>query len=62
MSTTQAPAFDTMPIAGEWRRGRADSVTTDRDPYTGETIVEITNATTDDVDDAFGAAADAQRS
>ena len=62
MSTTQAPAFDTMPIAGEWRRGRADSVTTDRDPYTGETIVEIPNATTDDVDDAFGAAADAQRS
>ena len=36
--------FDRMPIAGEWRQGSADPSKTDRNPYTGETLLEIRQA------------------
>ena len=38
--------FDTMPIAGEWRPGNAGRHLTDRNPYTGETLLEIPQALT----------------
>jgi aldehyde dehydrogenase (NAD+) len=52
--------FDTMPIAGEWRPGNAGRHLTDRNPYTGETLLEIPQASTDDLDAAYAAAAKAQ--
>ncbi|ONK12398.1 aldehyde dehydrogenase family protein [Streptomyces sp. MP131-18] len=53
--------FDRMPIAGAWRAGRADSAQVDVDPYTGDTLTEIPLADASDVDDAYRAAAEAQR-
>ncbi len=52
--------FDTMPIAGEWRPGNAGRRLTDRNPYTGETLLEIPQASTDDLDAAYAAAVNAQ--
>lgn len=52
--------FDTMPIAGEWRPGNAGRHLTDRNPYTGETLLEIPQAGTDDLDAAYAAALNAQ--
>lgn len=52
--------FDTQPIAGAWRSGRSTRRNTDIDPYTGKTLVTIPLATTQDVDDAYRAAAAAQ--
>ncbi len=48
-----------MPIAGEWREGRAGKTRTDENPYTGEVLVEL--AGPDDLDQAYRAAAEAQR-
>jgi aldehyde dehydrogenase (NAD+) len=62
---TTAPArydgFDTMPIAGTWRAGRAGKTATDTDPYTGETLTEIPLANADDLDEAYATAKSAQR-
>ncbi|HEY8328607.1 MAG TPA: aldehyde dehydrogenase family protein [Rhodanobacter sp.] len=52
--------FDTQPIGGTWRSGRSTRHSTDIDPYTGKTLVTIPLATTQDVDDAYQAAAAAQ--
>ncbi|MFD8454767.1 aldehyde dehydrogenase family protein [Streptomyces coelicoflavus] len=53
--------FDRMPIAGEWRAGRAGGARKDIDPYTGEVLAEIELAGADDLDQAYRAARDAQR-
>jgi aldehyde dehydrogenase (NAD+) len=53
--------FDTMPIAGTWRAGRAGKTATDTDPYTGETLTEIPLANADDLDEAYARAQQAQR-
>src|SRR5690349_16164148 len=50
-----------MPIAGEWRAGCSDDVKADTDPWSGETLTELRQATADDLDQAFRAARDAQR-
>ncbi|HVK76630.1 MAG TPA: aldehyde dehydrogenase family protein [Kofleriaceae bacterium] len=54
--------FDHMPIAGAWRRGRSGALVSDRDPYTGEVLAEISLADATDVDDAYRAAARIQPS
>lgn len=55
------PEFTSMPIAGRWRAGGAGKTGTDTDPWSGATITEIPLASADDLDEAFAAAADAQR-
>ncbi|QKW38466.1 aldehyde dehydrogenase family protein [Actinomadura sp. NAK00032] len=52
--------FDRMPIAGEWRAGRAGGGREDTDPYTGDVLTEIPLAGADDLDEAYRAARDAQ--
>jgi aldehyde dehydrogenase (NAD+) len=52
--------FEQMPIAGVWREGRSGILAVDRDPYTGEMIVQIAVADVQDLDEAFRAAAAAQ--
>jgi len=63
---TDVPArydrFDRMPIAGEWREGSAEGSKSDRDPYTGETLLEIRQANAEDVDQAYAAAEQAAAS
>jgi aldehyde dehydrogenase (NAD+) len=59
--TSTYPDFDTMPLAGKWRTGSAGSSRTDIDPWTGETLTEIAQADENDLDEAYRAAADAQR-
>jgi aldehyde dehydrogenase (NAD+) len=53
--------FDHMPIAGEWRRGTSGKRGKDVDPWTGETLVEIPLAGVPELDEAYRAAATAQR-
>ncbi|MGD9765873.1 MAG: aldehyde dehydrogenase family protein [Candidatus Binatia bacterium] len=64
LEPTDIPAgyggFEHMLIDGEWRPGRADAVLADRDPFTGEVLVEMRQASAQDVDDAYRAAAAAQ--
>lgn len=52
--------FEALPIAGTWRSGRSTRHNTDIDPYTGDTLVTIPLAATQDVDDAYLAAGAAQ--
>lgn len=53
--------FDDMPIGGRWRGGRGRTANRDVNPWTGETLIEIPQASVDDVNDAYAAAATAQR-
>ena len=53
--------LDAQFIAGKWREGRSGKRRADRDPFTGETLIEIPLANAQDVDDAYRAAAKAQR-
>ncbi len=52
--------FGDQYIGGIWRRGRQAGILKDTDPYTGETLAEITLADERDLDDAYQAAAKAQ--
>jgi aldehyde dehydrogenase (NAD+) len=47
--------FDQLPIGGQWRRGKT-RVLKNLDPYTGEVILEISQANRNDLDDAYAAA------
>jgi aldehyde dehydrogenase (NAD+) len=61
---TQPPLYsglDRLAIGGKWVQGRSSRRNTDRDPYTGDTLAEIVQASRDDVDAAYDAAAKAQR-
>jgi aldehyde dehydrogenase (NAD+) len=51
--------FDRMPIAGQWRKG-SGKILRDRNPYTGDIIVEIPQGDRRDLDDAYGSAAKVQ--
>lgn len=53
--------FHLQYIAGEWQSGQDDSVNTDVNPYSGDTLVEIQQATEDQLDEAFKAAQKAQQ-
>ena len=61
---TQSPShyegFDLLPIAGEWRRGNSGHKLIDRNPYTGETLLEILQGDRDDLNAAYESAAKAQ--
>ena len=67
-STLSAPAaasaaysFGELYIAGHWRNGRASTKLKVNDPYNGEMLAEIADASVPDVEEAFQAATDAQR-
>jgi aldehyde dehydrogenase (NAD+) len=52
--------FDTMPIGAKWRAGKSKDTLCDRNPFTGETILEIVQANEGDVDEAYMRARAAQ--
>jgi aldehyde dehydrogenase (NAD+) len=52
--------FDELFIAGRWRKGRGNRANRDVNPWTGETLTEIPQATRDDLDEAYAAASRAQ--
>ncbi|MBF2719774.1 aldehyde dehydrogenase family protein [Psychrobacter sp. NG254] len=47
-------------IAGEWQKGKDDSTNTNTNPYNGDTLVEIQQATKDQLNEAYDAATQAQ--
>lgn len=49
-------------IAGEWREGRSEKVLTVTDPFTDRLLTTIRQGTVQDLDDAYRAAEEAQRS
>ena len=53
--------FHLQYIAGEWQSGQDDSINKDSNPYNGETLVEIKQATKAQLDTAYEAAQDAQK-
>lgn len=53
-------SFGRILVGGMWRAGGTGKTVPDRDPYTGETLIEISQANTRDVDDAYDTAARAQ--
>ena len=53
--------FHLQYIAGEWQSGQDDSVNTDTNPYNGDTLVEIQQATSEQLDEAYQAATTAQK-
>lgn len=63
--TSEAPAaysgFDHQWLGGRWRHGTSGTVNKDFDPYTSEVLVEIPQATKEDLDEAYKSAAKAQR-
>lgn len=50
-----------MPIGGEWRAGSSGQVAADTDPWSGDTLAEITLADAGDLDRALATALEAQR-
>ena len=52
--------FHLQYIAGEWQSGQDDSVNTNTNPYNGDTLVEIQQATSEQLDEAYQAATAAQ--
>lgn len=53
--------FHLQYIAGEWQSGQDDSVNTNTNPYNGDTLVEIQQATSKQLDEAYQAADIAQK-
>lgn len=53
--------FHLQYIAGEWQSGQDDSVNTNTNPYNGDTLVEIQQATSEQLDEAYQAATLAQK-
>ncbi len=53
--------FHLQYIAGDWQSGQDDSINKDSNPYNGETLVEIKQATKAQLDTAYEAAQDAQK-
>ena len=49
-------------IDGQWRPGRAGTILQDTNPWNGDLLAEITQATAGDLDEAYRAAAAAQQS
>jgi aldehyde dehydrogenase (NAD+) len=60
-TSAQYSPFELMPIAGSWRKGHGGETLADTDPWSGETLAEITLADRADVDEAYAAAGEAQR-
>ncbi|AMN49427.1 aldehyde dehydrogenase family protein [Psychrobacter sp. P2G3] len=53
--------FHLQYIAGEWQSGQDDSINTNVNPYNGDTLVEIKQATKEQLDEAYQAANAAQK-
>jgi aldehyde dehydrogenase (NAD+) len=53
--------FEQLPIGGTWRQGKGKKVLHDRDPYTGEVLVEVSQGDRDDLNAAYNSAAKAQK-
>lgn len=53
--------YDKLYINGEWREGCGDAVLANVNPYTGETLYTYRSAGVKDIDDAYAAAAQAQK-
>lgn len=53
--------FHLQYIAGEWQSGQDDSINTNVNPYNGDTLVEIKQATSKQLDEAYQAASSAQK-
>ncbi|MDX2374152.1 aldehyde dehydrogenase family protein [Psychrobacter sp. PP-21] len=63
MSTNDTSAYNDFHlqfIAGEWQKGKDDSINTNTNPYNGDTLVEIQQATKDQLNEAYDAATQAQ--
>jgi len=63
MSTNTTSAYSDFHlqfIAGEWQTGKDDSTNTNTNPYNGDTLVEIQQATKDQLNEAYDAATQAQ--
>lgn len=62
VSTAAAPytGLHLLPIARSWRRGTSEHVKQDLDPFSGETLLEIRQASRGDMEQAFEAASEAQ--
>ncbi|MFP5250430.1 MAG: aldehyde dehydrogenase family protein, partial [Acidobacteriota bacterium] len=52
--------FERQPIAGEWRHGRGSGVNLDHDPYSGAVLVQIPEASREDMSAAYEFAAQVQ--
>ncbi|PLT31943.1 aldehyde dehydrogenase family protein [Bacillus sp. V5-8f] len=48
-------------IGGEWREGNGERVYEDKNPYSEETLVQIRLANTEDIDEAYRSAREAQK-
>lgn len=59
--TNPYTGFSGQFISGQWRAGRSGRVMQDINPFSGETVAEISLADTSDLDDAYAAAAAAQK-
>lgn len=53
--------FHLQYIAGEWQSGQDDSVNTNTNPYNGDTLVKIQQATEAQLNEAYQAASAAQK-
>ncbi|WP_201566907.1 aldehyde dehydrogenase family protein [Psychrobacter immobilis] len=53
--------FHLQYIAGSWQQGKDDSVNTNTNPFNGDTLVEIKQATKEQLDEAYKAANAAQK-
>ena len=53
--------FERFLVDGAWRLGGSGRTADDRDPYTDEVLVRVSLANEEDIDDAYQAAASAQR-
>ncbi len=60
MQSRAFSGFESLPLAGQWRIGRGKRPNRDIDPYSGEVLVEIPQASLEDMDGAYAAAAKAQ--
>jgi nucleotide-binding universal stress UspA family protein len=60
-SAKEYSGFEKQWIAGEWKAGRGKGPLTNRNPYTGQVLVEIPHADVHDLDEAHVAAAAEQK-
>lgn len=60
-ATFAGQPVDAQYIAGTWRPGRSQRVNTDRNPYDDAVVAEIQQASSEDLDEAYRAAEQAQR-
>lgn len=53
--------LDLLPIAGQWRKGRAGKPLQVTNPFNGQTLLQIEQANRDDLNEAYTAAQEAQQ-